>query len=370
MADRIYSLDSMRIIAMGFVVTIHTNLFRDLGTYGNIANFVIDSSGRFVVPFFFMTSGYFFALKTIGRNPTDYFYDRVKTITSLYVFGLLLAAPVFLAATAVRASWENQDPVRNSIDELTGFVSPLELLYYGNSVSVILWFLPALAFSLALVYSFARFDKTQFLIPISLGFHGIGLLGASYTMFVDVPFEVRDGLFFGFFYTSVGYYIYAHDWRPSTERSTIYLGVACFFTALHVGERYVLGYVLTGDTIGQSVYTASYTIGTALMSISLFIFLLSRPEFSKRTSLPSWGKYAVGIYVVHPAVLHALELVEEALGRIGYDISNTILWHLILNLGTFFGALLIYLAARKLGAIESGRIRPPRIWPIRNHGPE
>jgi surface polysaccharide O-acyltransferase-like enzyme len=352
MADRIYSIDSMRIIAMIFVVAIHTNLFRGIGTYGNVANFIVDSFGRFVVPFFFMASGFFFALKTLNRDSTSYFLKQVTNIASLYVFGLLLAAPVFLAGGTVESDSQSDQMITNSAYELAGFLSPVELFYYGNSVSVILWFLPALIFSLTLVYIFDAINKTKYLIPVSLGFHCIGLLGASYTMFVDVPFEVRDALFFGFFYTSLGYYLYVLDWQPSTERSGLYFAATAFFAVFHVGERYMLGYVLTGDSISHSVYTASYTIGTALFTISLFVFLLSRPNLGKDTSLPSWGKYAVGIYVVHPAILYPVERVDRVLYQIGYDVSNTLFWHLTLTFGTFFGALLVYILARKLGAIK------------------
>ncbi|SEH12658.1 Surface polysaccharide O-acyltransferase, integral membrane enzyme [Natronorubrum sediminis] len=368
MASRIYSLDSMRIVAMVFVVAIHTNLFRGLGAYGNVANFVIDSAGRFVVPFFFMTSGYLFALKTMHGDPKAYLVDRMVTIASLYVFGLLLAAPVFLAGAAIETGVDNPYVLDVLFSEFAGFISPLGLLYYGDSVSVILWFLPALAFSLAFVYGFVRTDKTAYLLPISIAVHLVGLLGASYTMFVDIPLEVRDAVFFGFFYTSLGYVIYSRGLTPRRDHSTIYLGLTVLFTAVHVGERYVLGYVLTGDAITQEVYVSSYTIGTALATFFLFMYLLSRPNLGKGTPLPSWGKYAVGIYVVHPAVLYPLERFDEALRVLGYDIGNTLAWHLLLLWATFFGALLVYIAAQKLGALERNRLRLPRIRRIRKSG--
>ncbi|MFC4544345.1 acyltransferase [Halosolutus amylolyticus] len=369
MSDRIHSVDSMRIIAMAFVVMIHTDPFRGLGVYGNMVNFTIDSTARFAVPFFFVTSGYLFARKTADRDPTAYLVKQATTIASLYAFGLALAAPVFLAGTVTRDGGENSDLVGSSLSELVRFLSPLELLYYGNSVSVILWFLPALAFSLTLVYCFVRADKTAYVVPVSLCFHAIGLLGASYTMFVDVPFEVRDALFFGFFYTSLGYYVGSRDWRPKPDRSGVYLGATALFAALHVGERYVLGYVIAGETFANGVYTASYTIGTALVSISLFAFLLSRPALGKGTPVPTWGRYAVGIYVTHPTVLFLLERTEEILHAMGYEIGTTLLWHLALTPATFFGALLVYVAARKSGVIRERRIRLPRLRSDRSHDP-
>nr|WP_246999202.1 acyltransferase [Halosolutus gelatinilyticus] len=348
---------------------IHTDPFRGLGMYGNMVNFTIDSTARFAVPFFFMTSGYLFARKTADRDPAAYLVERTATIVSLYAFGLALTVPVFLAGTVVLDGAENGDPVGSGVRQLVEFLSPLELLYYGDSVSVVLWFLPALVFSLLLVHTFAQAGKTAYLVPISLAFHVVGLLGTSYTMFVDVPFEVRDALFFGFFYTGLGYYVGARDWRPKTDRSRVYLGATGLFGALHVGERYVLGYVVTGETLSQTVYAASYTIGTALFAISLFAFLLSRPGLGRGTPLPSWGKYAVGIYVTHPAVLHLLERTAEVLNGMGYEVTTTLLWHLTLTPATFFGALLVYLSVREVGALRDGKTPFSRPRSDRNRDP-
>ncbi len=345
---------------MIFVILIHTDPFEGMGAYGNIANFIIETSARFAVPFFFMTSGYFFAAKVSHSNITEYFFRRVARISSIYVFGILLTAPVFLTDAIVRAHIEHRSVVNSAIHEMAGFISPLELIYYGDSVSEILWFLPALLFSLSLIYLFIKFDKTKYLIPVSLGIHVVGLLGGSYTMFVDVPFRNRDALFFGFFYTSLGYYLATHDWQPTTERSRLYLGATVLFGVLHIAERYLLGYVLTDRTFAHGVYSPSYTIITVLVTVSLFLFLLSRPTLGKSTSLPSLGKYAVGVYVVHPSVLFVLQKGSAVLSVAGYEIENTIVWHLTLTPATFVGALLIYVVVDELGLVEIGGSHLPR----------
>lgn len=351
---------------MVFIVSIHTDPFRGVGVYGNGLNFLIDGTARFAVPFFFMTSGYFFALKAVHRNPTTYFIKRATTITSLYIFGLLLAFPVFLAGTVSRAGTDTEAIVQSSLLRIGEFISPLELLYYGTSISVILWFLPALLFSLGFLYLAILSKTTKYLLPLSIIFHIIGLLGASYTMFIDIPFETRDALFFGFFYTSLGYWIATSDWQPNPKHSSLYLGAAIVGSILHIGERYVLGYVLTGETLAQDIYTASYTIGTVFFTISLFVFLLSRPNLSRSTPLPLWGKYAVGIYVVHPAVLYVLEHTDGPLYYLGIEATDTLLWHLVLTPATFFGSLLIYLLAHRVGLIEIGGDHLPRLDRIRN----
>lgn len=355
MGNRLHSVDAMRILAMGFIVMIHTNPFEGLGVYGNAANFAIETTARFAVPFFFVASGYFFAKNITTRDPTRSIVKQVTTLTSLYVFGMLLSGPVFLAGTAVRTSLAGGDIGRHVLGRVIGFFSPVELIYYGTSVSEILWFLPALIYSLLLIYAFFRLDVTAYLLPVALGIHVVGLLGASYTMVVDISVPIRDGLFFGFFYTSLGYAIYASEWRPDPDRSSRYLVATLLFAVLHIGERYVLGYALTGETFAAGVYAPSYTIATALVTLSLFVFLLSRPDLGKRTRLPAWGRtYAVGIYVVHPSVLAALLGVAE-LGRgMGYSITETLVWHLLFTPATFFGAFLVYLAANRVGLIEIG----------------
>jgi len=366
MSDRIYSLDSIRIIAMVFVVIIHTDPFAGVSVYGNLVNFILETTARFAVPFFFMASGYFLALKFAQTEPGVYYLNRVATISSIYVFGLALTFPVFLAGTAVQARTEGYSIVGSLAGLIAEAIEPAELFYYGTSVSEILWFLPALIFAYTCIYGFVRIDKPAYILPIAIGFHVIGLLGASYTMFVDIPFRIRDGLFFGFFYTSLGYAVYSYDWNPTSDQSRRYLAATVVAFGFHFTERYALGYLLTGNTFADGVYSPSYTIGTALVTLSLFLFLLSRPTLSADTSLPSWGIYAVGVYVVHPSVLYVLESAGEGLTLLGVTVGETVVWHLFLTPAVFFGSLGLYLVAHKLHVIEIGGSHLPSLSRLRN----
>jgi len=367
MSGRIYSLDSMRIIAMVFVVIIHTDPFLGMGVYGNLLNFALETAARFAVPFFFMTSGYFLALKFARSDPGAYYLNRVATISSIYVFGLLLLTfPVFLTGTAVQARVNGESVLYTLAGMVAEAIEPAELFYYGTSVSEILWFLPALIFAYTVIYGFVRVDKASYILPVAVGFHVIGLLGASYTMFVDVPFRIRDGLFFGFFYTALGYAVYSYDWQPSVDHSRRYLAVTVVCVAFHFAERYALGYLLTGETFADGVYSPSYTIGTALVTLALFLFLLSRPTLTANTSLPSWGIYAVGVYVVHPSVLYVLNGAGEGLTIAGYTVGETLVWHLFLTPAVFFGSLGLYILAHKLQVIEIGGSHLPSLGRLRN----
>jgi surface polysaccharide O-acyltransferase-like enzyme len=363
MADRIYSIDAMRIVAILFVVMIHTDPFAGINEYGNMITFVIKTTARFAVPFFFITSGYFFARKAAQRDPTAYVRTQAANISSYYVFGLVLAAPTFLAGRLARAALDGRPLVETTRSSLAGFVDPVALLYYGTSVSEILWFLPALLFSFLFVSLFIRVGKPGLALPVALAFHVVGLLGSTYTMFLAVPFEIRDALFFGFFYTSLGFTIARRDWEPSTDRSRLYLGLTLGFAALQLVELYVLGYLLRGESFGAYVYAPSYGISTALFTASLFLFLLSRPQLGVDTPLPSWSKYAVGIYVTHPAVFALIRAGRDVLAQVGYTVDGTIVWHLLLTPALFYLSYLVYIAADRLRVIEIGGSHlPGRPW--------
>ena len=354
MTDRVHSLDAMRVVAVVFVVLIHTDPFQGIGAAGNAVNFGIKTTARFAVPFFFLASGYFFAAKTADRGPREYLSRRIVSIGSLYAFGLALAAPAFLGGRVAGDAAAGRPPVAALGARVAEFLDPVELLYYGTSVSEVLWFLPALLVSLALVAGFATVGRTTALVAVATCLHVVGLLGTSYTMFVDVPFEVRDGLFFGFFYVSLGYAVARRDWTPSRELSPALLGLVGCFAVLQIVEFTLLGYPLRGEPFGSYVFAPSYGVTTAFLALSIFLFLLSRPTLGSGTPLPSWGVYAVGIYVVHPVVLAAVRGVRDALAASGADAGAAAFWHLGATPVTVLGAVAVYLLADRLRIVEIG----------------
>lgn len=350
----------MRTVAVALVVVIHTNPFEGVGAFGNAFNFALESTARVAVPFFFLASGYFFARKTLDADPVGYFRVRAQALTGLYAFGIVVALPAFLAGTAVEASIAGDSVVGSVSWRLVESLSPVELLYYGTSVSEILWFVPALFVSLALVAGFAATGLGRLAFPVALAFHVIALLGPEYAGVIHLPFDVRDGLFFGFFYVSAGYAVARRGWRAGDGRSRDLFAAAVAFGALHVAERYAMGYVLSDASVATEVYAPSFSVATAPFAVALFLYLLSRPSLGASTPLPDWGAYAVGVYVVHPPVLATLEQVADGLVVGGTPLAETVGWHLAFTPATFLLALGAYLAAHRLGVIEIGGSHVPR----------
>jgi len=340
-AGRIHSIDATRAVAMIFIVAIHADTLRGLGTVGNAAYFLVDATGRFAVPFFFLTAGYLFARKRAESDTDGYAPTYCRRIGAIYVWGLLLYFPLVLLVTGGAAARRGASVPAAVLASAAEGLSPAGLLYYGDSVILALWFLPALVLSIALVYAFVEHGLERYLLPVALGLHVVGIFDQT-GLVLDVPVRTRDALFFGFFFTSVGYSIRSSTWSPSRDRSALYLGLVGAFAVANLAERYLLGYVATGGTIEQSIYAPDYTFTTAFFAVACFVFVLSRPALGRGTALPRLGRCVVVIYVLHPLVLYSLLGIGRASATIGSAPVATLAWHLVVLVASYFGALGLY----------------------------
>ncbi|WP_458184913.1 acyltransferase family protein [Haladaptatus sp. NG-WS-4] len=203
MSDRIHSIDTLRAVAIFFIVIGHVQPFRGFGTYGNHIYFVMDTIGQFDVPFFFVTSGYFLAKTVTADNVESTVSGFVRKLGSIYLFGRLLSVTTVIGLALFQGVPVANALVNRGLDN----ISTVDLLYSGSALSVPLWFLTALIYALVFVACFVKFEKTRFLLPVAGLFHTVGLVRTNYGMLVDVPFRTRDALFFGFFYVALGYHI-------------------------------------------------------------------------------------------------------------------------------------------------------------------
>lgn len=367
MGDRIHSIDTLRAVAIVFVVIAHTEPFLGFGSYGNHVFFVLDTIGQFDVPFFFAASGYFLATKLTPDNARSYAAGTVRKLASIYLFGLLLYLPVLVLRTAAVAVVEGRNVPSAIVSRLVEGLSPVELLYYGDSIAFHLWFLTALIFAICFVALLVRFDKARYLFPVAAVAHVFGLLAENYPMLVDVPVPTRDALFFGLFYVALGFQIRSMDWSPDEDRSRLYLGAFLVVLAVQLAEQYAVGYVVRALTLGQEVYTTNYTVATVFLVLTLFAYALSNPGLGEGTILPDLGEYAVGIYLAHLPVVHVLRVVNGVLvAVVGVDLTTSVLWHLLMTPVVLVLSLGVYLLAGRVGVIEIGGDHTPRLNRIRS----
>ncbi|WP_266081150.1 acyltransferase [Haladaptatus caseinilyticus] len=362
MSDRIHSIDTLRAIAIFFIVIAHVQPFRGFGTYGNYIYFVLDTIGQFDVPFFFATSGYFLAETVNVDNVISTVSGSIRKLGSIYLFGRLLSITAIVGLALFQGV-----PVANAlIARGLGDISTIDFLYYGSALAVPLWFLTALIFALIFVACFVRFGKTRYLLPVAALVHIVGLIGINYQIIGNVPFRTRDALFFGFFYVALGYQISSINWTPNENRSHIYFGAACLLAGVQLVEQYAIGYIIRDHVLRQDIFMTEYTVSTIFFVLALFAYVLSNPQWGKNTILPKVGKHALGIYLLHVPLIRLFRTINRVWRpEIGIDLSSTLLWQLTLTPLVYALSLAIYLFMAKIHVIELGGSHTPwlnRIW--------
>ncbi|GAA5064427.1 acyltransferase [Haladaptatus pallidirubidus] len=365
MSNRIHSIDTLRAVAIFFIVIAHVQPFQGFGTYGNYIYFVIDTIGQFDVPFFFATSGYFLAETVNVDNVKSTVSGSVRKLGSIYLFGRLLSVTAVIGIALLQGV-----PVTNAlIARGLGDISTLDLLYYGSALAVPLWFLTALIFSLVFVACFVKFRQTRYLLPVAVLVHIVGLIETNYQMLVNVPFQTRDALFFGFFYVALGYQINSVDWTPDENRSHIYFAAVCFLAGVQLVEQYAIGYIIRDNLIYQEIYLTEYSISTIFFVLALFAYVLSNPKLGKNTILPKVGRHALGIYLLHVPLIRLFRTMNRVWRpEIGVDLTTTVLWHLVMTPLVYVLSLAIYLFMAKMNVIEIGGSHTPWLNRIRSRG--
>jgi len=360
MRERIHSIDTLRAVAIFFIVIGHAQPFRGFGTYGNYIYFLLDTIGQFDVPFFFITSGFFLAKTITADNVTSTVVGAGRKLGSIYLFGRLISVVAMMwLAVLVGAS------VTNVVTRL-GNYPLIDFVYYGNAMAVPLWFLTALFFAIVLVSLFVKVGQTRYLLAVAALVHIVGIIGMNYEMLMEVPFRTRDGLFFGFFYVALGYQISSVEWTPDVDRSHLYFGAVCFFLGLQFFEQYAIGYLIRDNVLGQEIYMTQYTISTAFLVGAVFLYALSNPQWGKNTFLPKVGRHALGIYLIHVPVLRTLRVANRVWGpEIGVDLSTTLLWQVGLTPVVCVISLWIYLLLGRLDVIELDGSHIPWLHRIR-----
>ena len=348
MGKRIHSIDSLRAIAVFFVVIAHVQPFAGFGSHGNYIYFVLDTIGQFDVPFFFVTSGYFLKSKLDSGSAGSTIRSSFQKLSSLYLFGIGLYI-LSVALTTGIALLSGRKPAA-SLSGLFRNLSPVGVVYYGDAIASPFWFLTALFFAICLVSLFVALGKTRYLLPVAATAHVVGLLGQNYPMIVELSIPTRDALFFGFFYVALGFWIRSTQWTPSTNRRRMYLGVVIVATIGQVSEQYAVNYLFRGLTISQETYTTEYTIATVILVFALFAYALSNPDWGRGTIAPRLGTLAVGVYLVHFPVFQILKALNGLLVTMsGFNLMSTGVWQVLVTPVVYVLSLVVYVFVGKIG---------------------
>jgi fucose 4-O-acetylase-like acetyltransferase len=323
--ERNYAIDFIKFFAILAVVAIHTVPKDHL-----IGLFILDNVSRFAVPFFFVTSGYLFGKKVINHKESiGYLKKYVTKILKLYVCWL-----VFYTIYDVLVIYIKGSNIQNELTKYFDQFTLLNLLYYGKGTSGYqLWFLPALIWSILILYVFFRWKHVTMLLIISFGLNLLGLFGQSYSIFFEIPVSTRDSLFIGLLYTTLGFFFALKITFSRQRHHHIYLYLFFLFSILQVVEGYILNKVLSGDH-------GEYFLSTIFVTASLFSYVLTNKQLGKGLFITKIGGNALSIYIIH---VFFIDIIDITLNYLGLNhLSDHFVWKLFDTLLVFILSYISY----------------------------
>ncbi|MFY0760505.1 acyltransferase [Metabacillus dongyingensis] len=325
--ERNYAIDFIKFFAIFAVVVIHT-----FPLDSQIGLFILDNLSRFAVPFFFAASGYLFGIKIVNtRESVVYFKRYVIKIVKIYVCWLIFYTLYDVHVIYLSDSNVNQELMKY-FDEFT----MLNLLYYGKGTSGYqLWFLTALIWSIIILFIFFRLKKINVLLTLCFILNIIGLFGQSYSMFYKISLSTRDAIFFGLFYTTLGFCFAFHSqfMKSLKINANIYLYLFFIFSFLQVMEGYILEKILSGSH-------GEYFISTIFLTVFLFSFALNNNQLGKGLFLTKIGSNALGIYIIHVFFIKIIDLGLNILEL--KSITENLVWTQLYTLFIFVISYLAY----------------------------
>lgn len=288
--NRNYAIDYIKFFAILGVVIIHSGISQSQ------TGFYLNTLSRFGVPFFFIAAGYLFGNKVIKHSsPTGYLKKYIIKLTKIYVSWQLIYLIYDLCMFIVQ-SYINGVNLKQELIHYFEKITVLNFFYYGDGITggYHLWFLPALIWSIVILYAFFKLKKINLLLILSFSLHLIGLFGQSYSGFYNLPINTRDTVFFGLFYITLGFFFSSNlkDIKLKLGSKKLYFLALIGFSVIQIFERSILVNEFKGNS-------GNYFISTIFVTLTLFIMVLNNPNIGKNSFIAKVGANSLGIYVIH-----------------------------------------------------------------------
>lgn len=284
---RNYTIDSIRLVAVFFVVVIHvTSRLEAVGSFATYGWYrpILDLG----VPAFFAISGYFLAKKDVDKMKRYAFnlFKMLIAYSSLYiVYDFLIT---FFKETFFSSPLENGlNDYFSSIFSLIGDMD-ISGVFNGTFGKYHLWFLMSLALASLILYAFRKWKLSPEAIFIisAIIFVAADLEAISQTGLLE-----HGGFPKGLLYVSMGYYIQNRDVKDST------IGLIGSFVLFLI----------------TNYFTSSWGATVVMMAATTyFLMLFAKNHYGHKNILSKIGKnYSKYIYLLHLLVISLYGHVEE-----------------------------------------------------------
>jgi len=321
---RLPVLDTVSTIGLFFVIFIHLvpHMNSSLWNWKILdvegVSFIIGQGGRFAVPFFFLSVGYYYGKSLLrGADPFTFLLLYGRKLLYVYISWNLIYAitpPNFFhefAQFRILSSMYGQ--LQNTYDWLI-----------NNNISVILcgtkrhlWFIMASLTGLAITSLFCKYNIARFLVPFGIVLYLIGLLGDSYSrssIGLSLPFDTLV-LLYSTIFIAVGRRLSMYHENNKRLALSFFFGGAL----MHFAEIFYLKRMYDLDALGHN-----FLLGTAFWGMGAFLLCLEYPNAGRNSFLEKIGKLTLGIYVSHALIIDALLPTRDLVTSLIWDLFKPV----------------------------------------------
>ena len=339
-AKRQGGLDACKLLAALLVVAIHTSPLAELAPLGDF--FLTRVLGRLAVPFFFMVTGHF-VLGSVLAGREGRVWRQIQKLLLLYAVAILLYLPIGLYAGHYQGS---------------GPLGLLRLVLFDGTFYH-LWYFPACAMGLGIVWLLSRFLRPKGLLAVTGLLYLAALLGDSYygltaclsplAAVYDLAFQVfsytRNGLLMAPLFLLLGALLGRHSGR----RTPVFYGLGFLLSfTLMTGEAFVLCH------FSLQRHDSMYLL------LPLVMLFLYRLLLAWTPPVPAWAApVATWVYLLHPAMIVVVRGAAKALDLTGPLVTNSLVHYLAVCALSFLAAWAI---VRAKGVLFPPPPRRERAW--------
>ena len=259
-----HSIDVMKFTAAFLVILVHTYPFYE--TFPSLGFVTSNILGRIVIPFFFISAGYF--MQTGARDKDEnYFRKYILRLLKLYLIWSVIYIPFGLHKL-------------NSMMEISGAlwlaVIPVALLNIGTYFH--LWYMSALIFAMIFCHLFLKRFSLKALLILGLILFCFGLVETYYGLITNefllksvniyflLMFTTRNGLFFGVLFTAIGIMIAQTGIGNRIKKPLLKAGISFGFLVMEAflvkSRHWAIDYNMYLMTIPFSFYWFSWLLQT------------------------------------------------------------------------------------------------------------
>lgn len=321
-----YCLDFIKGIACICVVFMHCEFPGTLGI-------AVQAVSRWVIPFFFMVSGYY-SFKEDNKYNTIIAIKKIK-----HILNITLVSTLFYLVLALVA---NRFIVDYSFKRLFDFL----VLNNPSYIAEQLWFLYALLY-VYIIYYFVIQKFNLFKIAyisafilivayvfLAQGLHVIGIKGIN-------SFYYRNWIFVGFPWFMIGSLIHKKQKQINIKNYLIIIAVV-LFTVLNLVERYFV----FGRDFGVNITSIPQVI-------LLFLYGINNPNKFNGIIQKLGKNLSLFIYILHPFIWHGYEYIYRYLKIDNNAIMNYLMPIVVLGT-TIIGSLIVYFVKIKVFSKSKG----------------